>query len=45
MSRFLCIGDAALDVIVMMQTELHVGSDTASQVSMHGGGAAVSLPT
>lgn len=45
MSRFLCIGDAALDVIVKMQTELHVGSDTASQVSMHGGGAAANTAT
>ena len=45
MSRFLCIGDAALDVIVKMQTELHVGSDTASQISMHGGGAAANTAT
>ncbi|NBY51937.1 MAG: carbohydrate kinase family protein [Actinobacteria bacterium] len=45
MSRFLCIGDAALDVIVKMQTELHVGSDTSSQISMHGGGAAANTAT
>ena len=45
MSRILCIGDAALDVIVKMQTEIHVGSDTASQISMHGGGAAANTAT
>ena len=45
MARFLCIGDAALDVIVKMQTEIHVGSDTASQISMHGGGAAANTAT
>ena len=45
MSRFLCIGDAALDVIVKMQTEIHVGSDTTSQISMHGGGAAANTAT
>ena len=45
MSRFLCIGDAALDVIVKMQTERHVGSDTSSQISMHGGGAAANTAT
>ena len=45
MSRFLCIGDAALDVIVKMQTELHAGSDTSSQISMHGGGAAANTAT
>lgn len=45
MSRILCIGDAALDVIVKMQTEIHVGSDTISQISMHGGGAAANTAT
>ena len=45
MSRILCIGDAALDVIVKMQTEIHVGSDTTSQISMHGGGAAANTAT
>lgn len=45
MSRILCIGDAALDVIVKMQTEIHIGSDTASQISMHGGGAAANTAT
>ena len=45
MSRFLCIGDAALDVIVKMKTELHVGSDTSSQITMHGGGAAANTAT
>lgn len=45
MSRILCIGDAALDVIVKMQTELHIGSDTASHISMHGGGAAANTAT
>jgi sugar/nucleoside kinase (ribokinase family) len=45
MSRILCIGDAALDVIVKMQTELNVGSDTTSLISMHGGGAAANTAT
>jgi sugar/nucleoside kinase (ribokinase family) len=45
MTRILCIGDAALDVIVKMRTEIHVGSDTASQISMHGGGAAANTAT
>jgi sugar/nucleoside kinase (ribokinase family) len=45
MSRFLCVGDAALDVIVKMQTEIHIGSDTASHISMHGGGAAANTAT
>jgi sugar/nucleoside kinase (ribokinase family) len=45
MSRILCIGDAALDVIVKMQTEIHIGSDTASHISMHGGGAAANTAT
>lgn len=45
MSRILCIGDAALDVIVKMQTEINVGSDTISHISMHGGGAAANTAT
>jgi sugar/nucleoside kinase (ribokinase family) len=45
MSRILCIGDAALDVIVKMQTEINVGSDTTSHISMHGGGAAANTAT
>ena len=45
MSRILCIGDAALDVIVKMQTEINVGSDTTSHISMHGGGAAANTGT
>lgn len=45
MSRILCIGDAALDVIVKVQTEINVGSDTTSHISMHGGGAAANTAT
>ena len=40
MARILCIGDAALDVIVQIKDEIHYGSDSASTISMHGGGAA-----
>ena len=40
MAQILCIGDAMLDVIVKMQGQMYLGSDTISQISTHGGGAA-----
>ena len=41
--KVLCIGDVMLDVITkisVMPDQIHYGSDTASQISTHGGGAA-----
>lgn len=35
----LCIGDIALDVIVLLGSEINYGSDTPSKISTHGGGA------
>lgn len=40
MAKVLCIGDVMLDVIAVLQTEIHYGSDTPSKISTHGGGAA-----
>ena len=45
MARILCIGDAALDVIVHMNHDIHYGSDTPSTISMHGGGGAANTAT
>jgi sugar/nucleoside kinase (ribokinase family) len=45
MAQILCIGDAMLDVIVKMQGQLYLGSDTISQISTHGGGAAANTAT
>ena len=45
MARILCIGDAALDVIVHMNHDVHYGSDTPSTISMHGGGGAANTAT
>ena len=42
-ARVLCIGDVMLDVITkisVMPGKIHYGSDTPSQISTHGGGAA-----
>jgi len=42
-ARVLCIGDVMLDVITkisVMPAQIHYGSDTPSQISTHGGGAA-----
>ncbi len=36
----LCIGDIALDVIVLIGSDINYGSDTPSKISTHGGGAA-----
>jgi sugar/nucleoside kinase (ribokinase family) len=45
MAQILCIGDAHLDVIVKMQGQMYLGSDTISQISTHGGGAAANTAT
>ena len=45
MAQILCIGDAMLDVIVKMQGQMYLGSDTISQISTHGGGAAANTAT
>ena len=45
MTRVLCIGDAMIDVIVQMKSAINVNSDTLSEISMHGGGAAANTAT
>ena len=47
MSKVLCIGDIALDVIVRLDgqglSQLRYGSDTPSEISTHGGGTAANV--
>ncbi len=45
MNKVLCIGDAMIDVIVQMKSAINVNSDTLSEISMHGGGAAANTAT
>ena len=45
MKSFLCIGDAMIDVIVKMKSSMNLNSDTLSEISMHGGGAAANTAT
>lgn len=45
MKSILCIGDAMIDVIVKMKSDLNPNSDTLSEISMHGGGAAANTAT
>lgn len=40
MTSVICIGDAMMDVIVRMKGSINANSDTLSEISMHGGGAA-----
>ncbi|MBM3722524.1 MAG: carbohydrate kinase family protein [Actinobacteria bacterium] len=40
MTSVICIGDAMMDVIVRMEGSIKANSDTLSEISMHGGGAA-----
>ena len=40
MTSVICIGDAMMDVIVRMEGSINANSDTLSEISMHGGGAA-----
>ena len=45
-TRVLCIGDVMLDVvtkIAVLPSEINYGSDTASEISTHGGGAAANV--
>lgn len=43
MGLILCIGDAMLDVIVRINSEINYGSDTPAKISTHGGGAAANV--
>lgn len=45
MSRILCIGDLMLDVVVLINSQIHYGSDTPAKISTHGGGAAANTAT
>ncbi len=45
MPRILCIGDLMLDVVVLIDSEIHYGSDTPAKISTHGGGAAANTAT
>jgi sugar/nucleoside kinase (ribokinase family) len=45
MTTILCIGDAMIDVIVQMKSSINENSDTLSDISMHGGGAAANTAT
>ncbi len=45
MPRILCIGDAMLDVLVLIDSDIHYGSDTPSRITTHGGGAAANTAT
>jgi sugar/nucleoside kinase (ribokinase family) len=45
MPRILCIGDLMLDVVVLIDSQIHYGSDTPSRISTHGGGAAANTAT
>ena len=45
MTSILCIGDAMIDVIVKMKSDINLNSDTLSDISMHGGGAAANTAT
>ena len=45
MPRILCIGDAMLDVMVLIDSDIHYGSDTPSRITTHGGGAAANTAT
>lgn len=40
MTSVICIGDAMMDVIVRLNGPINPNSDTLSEISMHGGGAA-----
>ena len=45
-TKVLCIGDVMLDVvtkIAVLPSEINYGSDTASEISTHGGGAAANV--
>lgn len=45
MPRLLCIGDLMLDVVVLIDSQIHYGSDTPAKISTHGGGAAANTAT
>jgi sugar/nucleoside kinase (ribokinase family) len=43
MPKILCIGDLMMDVITIIDSEIHFGGDTKARVSTHGGGAAANV--
>jgi len=45
MAQILCIGDAMLDVVALIDSEIHYGSDTPAHITTHGGGAAANTAT
>jgi sugar/nucleoside kinase (ribokinase family) len=45
MARILCIGDAMLDVVALIDSDIHYGSDTPAHITTHGGGAAANTAT
>lgn len=45
MTKILCIGDLALDVISQLKEPINYGNDTASKISSHPGGQAANVAT
>ena len=45
MKNFLCIGDLMVDVMVMVESEVHATGDTQASISTTGGGAAANVAT
>ncbi len=45
MTKILCIGDLALDVIAQLKEHINYGNDTASKISTHPGGQAANVAT
>lgn len=45
MKNFLCIGDLMVDVMVMVESEVHATGDTQATISTSGGGAAANVAT
>ena len=45
MTKILCVGDLALDVISLLKEPINYGNDTASKISSHPGGQAANVST
>lgn len=45
MTKILCVGDLALDVISLLKEPINYGNDTASKISSHPGGQAANVAT
>ena len=43
--KVLCIGDIMLDVVAILESEIHFASDTRALITTHGGGAAANVAT